>query len=42
MLHTKLVNIGKVVLEKKILTQDEDDNGHQPIATGHLSVNQVI
>ena len=33
MLYTKLVKIGPVVLEKKMLTHD----GHQPIAIDHLS-----
>ena len=33
MIHTKFVKIGKVVLEKKIITHD----GRQPIAIGHLS-----
>ena len=33
MIHTKFVKIGKVVLEKKIITHD----GCQPIAIGHLS-----
>ena len=32
-IHTKFVKIGKVVLEKKIITHDR----RQPIAIGHLS-----
>ena len=34
MLHTNLVKIGLVVLEKKMLT---DEDGRQPKAIGHLS-----
>ena len=34
MLHTNLVKIGLVVLERKMLT---DDDGRQPTAIGHLS-----
>ena len=34
MLHTNLVKIDQVALEKKMLT---DDDGRQPIAIGHLS-----
>ena len=41
MLHTNLVKIGPVVLEKKMLTHDErrttDDDRRQPIAIGHQS-----
>ena len=41
MLHTKLVKIGPVVLDKKMLTDDArrttHDDGRQPIAIGHLS-----